>query len=64
MTADVRAALERRVPTSIVALVKALADGDVARVNYEKERRPGLSIVLIRDYGALLKTTGEGRAPV
>ena len=42
--ADVRAALERRVPKLYPTLVKALAEGDVERANREKEQGPELSI--------------------
>jgi uncharacterized protein (DUF302 family) len=59
--ADVRAALERSVPHLDPGVLKALADGDAARINREKEQGPELSIFLIRDHGALLKITGEAR---
>jgi uncharacterized protein (DUF302 family) len=59
--ADVRDALERSVPRLDRGVVKDLADGDVARVNHEKEQDPELSIFLIRDHGALLKITGGAR---
>jgi uncharacterized protein (DUF302 family) len=59
--ADVRAALERSVPDLDPVLVKALDDGDVARANREKEQGPELSIFLVRDHGALLKTAGKAR---
>jgi hypothetical protein len=59
--ADVRAALERSVPRLDPGLVKALADGDVARADHEKKQGPELSIFLIRDHGALLKIAGQAR---
>jgi hypothetical protein len=59
--ADVRAALERSVPDLDPVLVKALDDGDVARADREKEQGPELSIFLVRDHGALLKTAGKAR---
>jgi hypothetical protein len=57
--ADVRAALERSVPHLDPGLLKALADGDIARADREKEHGPELSIFLIRDHGALLKIAGK-----
>jgi uncharacterized protein (DUF302 family) len=57
--AEVRAALEQSVPHLDPGVVKALADGDVARANHEKEQSPELSIFLIRDHGALLKISGQ-----
>ena len=59
--ADVRAALERSVPYLDPGIVAALADGDVARADHEKEQGPELSIFLIRDHGALLKIAGKAR---
>jgi uncharacterized protein (DUF302 family) len=59
--ADVRAALERSVPRLDPGLIKALADGDVARARREKEQGPELSIFEVRDHGSLLKTTGNVR---
>lgn len=59
--ADVRAALERSVPHLDPGIVTALADGDVARADHEKEQGPELSIFLIRDHGALLKIAGKAR---
>jgi uncharacterized protein (DUF302 family) len=59
--AEVRAALERSVPQLDPGVAKALADGDVARVNRERERGPELSIFQVRDHGALLKIAGKAR---
>lgn len=59
--ADVRSALERSVPHRDPSLGKALADGDVERVQHERREGPELSIFLIRDHGALLKITGRAR---
>jgi hypothetical protein len=59
--ADVRAALERSVPHLDSGLVKALADGDVAWANREKEQGPELSIFQVREHGALLKIAGDPR---
>jgi len=59
--ADVRAALERSVPQLDPGLLKALADGDVARARREKEEGPELSIFAVRDHGALLKIAGNAR---
>jgi hypothetical protein len=60
--ADVRAALERSVLHLDPGLVKALADGDVARANREKDQGPELSIFQVRDHGALLKIAGNARS--
>src|SRR5258705_9935376 len=59
--ADVRATLERSVPHLDPGLLKALADGDVARANREKEQGPELSIFQVRDHGALLRIAGNAR---
>ena len=59
--ADVRTALERSVPDLDPHLIRALNDGDVARADREKEQGPELSIFLVRDHGALLKTAGKAR---
>lgn len=59
--ADVRAALERRVPHLDPGIVKALNDGDVARANREEENGPELWIFKVRDHGALLKIVGNAR---
>ena len=58
---DVRAALERNVPQLDPTLVKALADGNVARANRQKEQRPELFIFQVRDHGALLAIAGKAR---
>jgi len=59
--ADVRAALERNVPQLDPHVVKALVDGEVERVDREKEQGPELSIFQVRDHGALLKIAGKAR---
>ena len=59
--ADVRAALERRVPHLDPGIVKALDDKDVARANREEEHGPELWIFQVRDHGALLKIAGNAR---
>ena len=59
--ADVRAALERRVPHLDPSIVKALNDGDVERANREKKAGPELWIFQVRDHGALLKIVGNER---
>jgi len=59
--ADVRAALERSVPQLDPGILRALADGGVARARREKEQGPELSIFEVRDHGALLKTAGNAR---
>jgi hypothetical protein len=59
--ADVRAALERRVPHLDPGIVKALNDGDVERANREKEPGTELWIFQVRDHGALLKVAGNAR---
>jgi hypothetical protein len=59
--ADVRAALERTVPHLDPSLVKALDEGDAERAAREKKEGPELSIFLVRDHGALLKTAGKAR---
>ena len=59
--ADVRAALERTVPQLDPSLLKALGEGDAERAAREKKEGPELSIFLVRDHGALLKTTGKAR---
>jgi hypothetical protein len=59
--AEVRAALERNVPSLDPTLVKALAGGDVERANREKQQGPELSIFGVRDHGALLAIAGKPR---
>jgi hypothetical protein len=59
--ADVRAVLELTVPHLDPNLLKALNEGDVARVAREKKEGPELSIFLVRDHGALLKIAGRAR---
>ena len=59
--ADVRAALERTVPQLDPSLLKALGEGDAERAAREKKEGPELSIFLVRDHGALLKTAGKAR---
>jgi uncharacterized protein (DUF302 family) len=58
---EVRAALERTVPHLDSSLVKALGAGDVERAAREKKEGPELSIFLVRDHGALLKSAGKAR---
>jgi hypothetical protein len=59
--ADVRAAIERSVPSLDPGLVKALADGDVERADREKKEGPELSIFQVRNLGAVLKIAGKAR---
>jgi hypothetical protein len=59
--ADVRAALERTVPRLDPSLLTALGEGDLERAAREKKEGPELSIFLVRDHGALLKTAGKAR---
>jgi uncharacterized protein (DUF302 family) len=59
--ADVRAALERNVPRLDRSVIDALHNGDVARVNREKEQGPALAIFQVRDHGALLNIAGKAR---
>ena len=58
---DVRAALERTVPSLDPTILKLLANGDVERANSVKENGPELSIFLTRDHGALLQIAGRPR---
>jgi hypothetical protein len=58
---DVCAALERAVPPLDPEILKLLADGDIARVDQEREHGPELSIFLVRDHGALLQIAGRAR---
>ena len=59
--ADVRAALERTVPRLDPSLLTALGEGDLERAAREKKEGPELSIFLVRDHGALLKSAGKAR---
>ena len=59
--ADVRAALERRVPHLDPSIGKALNDGDLERASREKKAGPELWIFQVRDHGALLKVAGNAR---
>jgi len=56
---DVCAALETAVPQLDPGILKLLADGDIERVDRERERGPELSIFLVRDHGALLQVAGR-----
>jgi uncharacterized protein (DUF302 family) len=58
---DVRAALERTVPQLDPGILKLLADGDIERVDHEREHGPELSIFLVRDHGTLLQVAGRVR---
>ena len=59
--ADVRAALERTVPRLDPGILELLANGDIERVDQEREHGPELSIFLVRDHGALLQIAGRAR---
>jgi hypothetical protein len=59
---DVCAALEMAVPPLDPAILNLLADGDVERVDHEREHGPELSIFLVRDHGALLQIAGRARS--
>src|SRR6202011_1612896 len=59
--ADVCAALERAVPPLDPDILKLLADGDIERVDHEREHGPEPSIFLVRDHGALLQIAGRAR---
>jgi uncharacterized protein (DUF302 family) len=58
---DVCAALERAVPRLDPEILQLLADGDIERVDHEREHGPELSIFLVRDHGALLQIAGRAR---
>jgi hypothetical protein len=58
---DVCAALESAVPPLDTKILKFLADGDIERVDHEREHGPELSIFLVRDHGALLQIAGRAR---
>jgi hypothetical protein len=42
-------------------ILKLLADGDIERVDHEREHGPELSIFLVRDHGTLLQAAGRAR---
>jgi hypothetical protein len=52
---DVCVALESTVPQLDPRILKLLADGDIERVDHEREHGPELSIFLVRDHGTLLQ---------
>ena len=58
---EVRAALEKTVPALDPEILKRLAAGDHEHVNREREQGPELSILLVRDHGALLRIAGRAR---
>jgi hypothetical protein len=58
---EVCAALERAVPRLDPGILKLLADGDIERVDHEREHGPELSIFLVRDHGTLLQIAGRAR---
>jgi hypothetical protein len=58
---DVCAALESAVPRLDPEILKLLADGDIERVDHEREHGPQLSIFLVRDHGTLLQIAGRVR---
>jgi hypothetical protein len=58
---DVCAALESAVPRLDPAILKLLPDGDIERVDYEREHGPQLSIFLVRDHGTLLQIACRAR---
>jgi hypothetical protein len=58
---DVYAALERAVPRPDPGILKLLADGDIERIDHEREHGPELSIFLVRDHGALLQIADRAR---
>jgi hypothetical protein len=58
---DVCAALETAVPQLDPGILKLLADGDIERVDQERERGPELSIFLVRNHGSLLQVAGRAR---
>jgi uncharacterized protein (DUF302 family) len=58
---DVCAALESAVPRLDPGILELLADGNIERVDHEREHGPELSIFLIRDHGALLQVAGRAR---
>jgi hypothetical protein len=58
---DVRAALERAVPRLDPGILELLANGDVERIDHEREHGPELSIFLVRDHGTLLQIAGRAR---
>jgi hypothetical protein len=58
---EVRDALESTVPQLDWGILKLLADGDIERVDLEREHGPELSIFLIRDHGTLLQIAGRAR---
>ena len=58
---DVCAALERAVPRLDPEILQLLADGNIERVDHEREHGPELSIFLVRDHGALLQIAGRAR---
>jgi hypothetical protein len=49
------------VPLLDPGILNLLADGDIERVNHEREHGPELSIFLFRDHGALLQIAGRAR---
>jgi hypothetical protein len=50
------------VPPLDPAILNLLADGDVERVDHEREHGPELSIFLVRDHGALLQIAGRANS--
>jgi hypothetical protein len=58
---DVYAALERAVPRLDPGILKLLADGNIERVDHEREHGPELSIFLVRDHGTLLQIADRAR---
>lgn len=59
--ADVRAALEKSLPRLDPTLLRALGEGDLARVSRERDTGPALSIFQVRDHGVLLKSADQSR---
>jgi uncharacterized protein (DUF302 family) len=59
---DVCAALERAVPRLDPGILKLLADGDIERVDHERQHGQELSIFLVRDHGTLLQIAGRARS--
>jgi uncharacterized protein (DUF302 family) len=59
--AEVKASLERLVPTLSEEIPQLIAAGETNRLKQKLEEGPELAIFLCRDHGGLLKITGHSR---